>query len=83
MGKASSSNHGEGNPEAADHFNAAEQEFVRSERGKKKIQDGPQIQPNEEDGLAKAEQLGRKRAKADDKTPADSPPDGRSDALLK
>jgi len=51
MSSASSSNHGEGNPEAADNFNSAEQKFVSSERGKKRIQDGPQVQPNEEDSL--------------------------------
>jgi hypothetical protein len=34
MEKQSPTNHGEGNPEAADRFNAAEQEFVSSVRGK-------------------------------------------------
>jgi hypothetical protein len=73
MSNASSSNHGEGNPEAADRFNVAQHEFVSSERGKKKIQEGPQIQPNEEDSLARAEELGRERSRADDCAPEDSP----------
>ena len=55
MSNEPSSNHGEGNPQAADEFNAAEQRFVNSERGRKKIQDGPQVKPNEEDSLARAE----------------------------
>jgi hypothetical protein len=37
MGKESESNHGEGNPEAADRFNKAERAFVASARGKKKV----------------------------------------------
>jgi hypothetical protein len=59
-------NHGEGNPEAADEFNTAEQRFINSERGKKRIQDGPKVKPEEEADLARAEHLGRERAKADD-----------------
>jgi hypothetical protein len=66
MGKQSASNHGEGNPEAADRFNIAEQEFVSSARGKKKIQEGAAVRPEEEADLASAEQLGRERAKNDD-----------------
>lgn len=62
MGKESPSNHGEGNPEAADRFNTAEREFVGSDRGKQKIQHGAQVRPNEEADLAKAEELGRERA---------------------
>ena len=66
MGNEASSNHGEGNPEAAERFNKAEREFVDSPRGKKKIQEGPQVQPGEEASLAKAEELARQRAKDDD-----------------
>jgi hypothetical protein len=66
MSKESPANHGEGNPEAADRFNTAEREFVGSDRGKKKISEGAQVRPNEEADLAKAEQLGRDRAKDDD-----------------
>ena len=77
MSSESSSNHGEGNPEAADRFNSAEREFVSSVHGKKKIQEGPQVQPNEEASLAKAEELGRERAKADDSVPAHSPTSDR------
>jgi len=66
MSKESPANHGEGNPEAADQFNTAEREFVGSDRGKKKINEGAQVRPNEEADLAKAEQLGRERAKGDD-----------------
>lgn len=66
MSNESPSNHGEGNPEAAERFNTAEREFVGSDRGKQKIKDGAQVRPNEEAELAKAEQLGRERAKDDD-----------------
>jgi hypothetical protein len=66
MEKQSSSNHGEGNAEAADRFNTAEREFVNSAGGKQKIQKGAQVRPEEEADLAKAEKLGRERAKDDD-----------------
>jgi hypothetical protein len=66
MEKESSSNHGEGNPEAADRFNTAEREFVNSARGKQKIQKGAQVRPEEEADLGNAEKLGRERAKDDD-----------------
>jgi hypothetical protein len=59
------SNHGEGNPEAADRFNT-EREFVGSVRGKKKIQEGVGVRPEEEADLARSEQLGQERAKGDD-----------------
>jgi hypothetical protein len=72
MSNESRSNHGEGNPEAAERFNTAERRFVNSDRGKKKIKRGPQVQPNEEADLAKAEELGRERAKADDSADAPS-----------
>ena len=68
MGKQSPSNHGEGNPEAADRFNTAEREFVSSVRGKKKIQEGADVRPEDEADLAGSEQLGRERAKSDDPT---------------
>jgi hypothetical protein len=66
MGKQSPSNHGEGNPEAADRFNTAEREFVSSVRGKKKIQEGVDVRPEEEADLARSEQLGQERAKGGD-----------------
>lgn len=66
MGKQSPSNHGEGNPEAADRFNTAERKFVSSARGKKKILEGADVRPDEEADLARSEQLGRERAKSDD-----------------
>ena len=75
MGKQSPSNHGEGNPEAANRFNTAEQEFVSSARGKKKIQEGADVRPEEEADLAGSEQLGRERAKSDD--PILEPPSKR------
>jgi hypothetical protein len=68
MGKQSSSNHGEGNPEAAERFNKAEREFVGSARGKEKIKEGPRVKLDEEASLAKAEELGRERGKDDDST---------------
>jgi hypothetical protein len=60
-----SSNHGEGNPEAAERFNTAERRFVESARGKETIKQGPQVRPEEEATLAKAEQVGRGHAKED------------------
>lgn len=66
MGKQSSSNHGEGDPEAADRFNSAEREFVDSPRGRRKIQEGANVRPEEEADLAEAEQIGRERAKDGD-----------------
>jgi hypothetical protein len=56
-------NHGEGNPEAADRFNSAEQEFVNSKRGNRKIHEGAQVRPEEERDLANAETIGRGHAK--------------------
>jgi hypothetical protein len=67
------SNHGEGNPQAAAEFNTAEQRFVNSKRGKKKIQEGPQVKPNEEASLAQAEELARRRGKDDDSATAMAP----------
>jgi hypothetical protein len=66
MPKPSSTNHGEGNPEAAEHFNSAERQFVESERGKKKIREGAGVRPNEEADLAEAERIAREHAKDDD-----------------
>jgi hypothetical protein len=66
MEKQSPSNHGEGNPEAADRFNSAEHEFVDSKRGKQKIQEGAKVRPEEEAALADAEKAGRQHAKYDD-----------------
>jgi hypothetical protein len=66
MQKPSSTNHGEGNPEAAEHFNSAERQFVDSERGRKKIREGARVRPNEEADLAEAERIAREHAKDDD-----------------
>ena len=66
MTKKSPSNHGEGDPEAAERFNSAEQRFVDSTRGKQKIQQGTKVRPDEEADLAKAEKAGRERAKGED-----------------
>ena len=63
MQKLPPTNHGEGNPEAADRFNTAEKEFVHSARGQKKIKKGPEVRPGEEAGLAEAERVGREHAK--------------------
>ncbi len=68
MKKQSSANHGEGDPEAAERFNAAEQAFVDSTRGKKAIGDGAQVGADEEPELVKAEEEGRARSKGDDST---------------
>jgi hypothetical protein len=59
-------NHGEGNPEAAAEFNEAERGFVASERGKRKIKEGPQVNKGEEADLERAEQRGKSHAKNDD-----------------
>jgi hypothetical protein len=66
MSKESPTNHGEGNPEAAERFNTAEKAFVNSPGGKKKIQEGPRVRADEEAELARAEQAGKAHAKADD-----------------
>lgn len=66
MAKQSPENHGEGDPQAADRFNAAEREFVKSKRGRRKIEEGPQVRPDEEAELADAENAGREHAKGDD-----------------
>ena len=64
--KERSTNHGEGNPEAAAEFNKAEQEFVNSPKGKTKIGEGPNVRPEEEQDLAQAEQRAKARGKNDD-----------------
>lgn len=61
-----STNHGEGNPEAAEEFNKAEREFVNSPQGKAKISKGPQVRPDEEADLLQAEQRAKARGKNDD-----------------
>jgi hypothetical protein len=66
MSNESSSNRGEGNPEAAERFNTAERQFVNSDSGRRKIKQGAQVHPGEEAELAKAEQAGRAHAKDDD-----------------
>ena len=62
----SPTNFGEGNPEAATEFNEAEQKFVKSERGKQKIQRGAQVRPGEESALEQAEETAKARGKNDD-----------------
>ena len=59
-------NHGEGNPQAAEEFNKAEREFVASEKGQRTIKEGPHVKPGEEAALQQAEQRGKSRAKNDD-----------------
>jgi hypothetical protein len=73
MEKQSPTNRGEGNPEAADSFNTAEQQFVNSARGKQKIEQGPKVRPEEEAELADAEKRGRARAKNDDSSGSPRP----------
>jgi hypothetical protein len=62
----STTNHGEGNPEAAEEFNKAEREFVESARGREKIRRGAEVRPGEEADLANAEEQGKSRARNDD-----------------
>jgi hypothetical protein len=59
-------NHGEGNPEAAAEFNKAERDFVASDKGQRKIKEGPRVKPAEEGTLEQAERLAKSRAKHDD-----------------
>ncbi len=61
-----STNHGEGNPEAAAEFNKAEQKFVNSPAGKAKISQGPNVRPEEEADLKQAEERAKARGKNDD-----------------
>ena len=62
-------NHGEG--DAAARFNEAEQGFVTSNRGKKKIRKGARVHPDEEWSLKDAERLGHERAKGGPESSAD------------
>lgn len=62
----SPSNHGEGNPEAAEEFNKSEREFVASERGQRKIQEGAQVGAGEAAALEEAEKRGKSHARNDD-----------------
>jgi hypothetical protein len=64
--KDKSTNHGEGNPEAAAEFNKAERKFVDSPQGKEKISKGPQVRPDEQADLEQAEQRAKARGKNDD-----------------
>jgi hypothetical protein len=66
MMKQRSTNHGEGNPEAAAEFNKAEQAFVNSPKGKAEIGKGPNVRPEEQAELAQAEQRAKARGKNDD-----------------
>ena len=61
-----STNHGEGNPEAAAEFNKAEQAFVNSPKGKATISKGPNVRPEEEADLLQAEQRAKSHGKNDD-----------------
>lgn len=64
--KQRSTNHGEGNPEAAAEFNKAEQAFVNSPQGKAKIRKGANVRPEEEADLELAEQRAKAHGKNDD-----------------
>jgi hypothetical protein len=73
---SSDTNHGEGNPEAAAHFNKAEHEFVASKRGQRKIREGGNVSPEEEAALEEAERI--TRSPPINSTPKVTPPkDGR------
>jgi membrane-bound lytic murein transglycosylase B len=64
--KTESRNQGEGNREAAENFNRAENEFVRSTGGQQKIREGTHVPAEEEAELNKAEERAKERAKAQD-----------------
>jgi hypothetical protein len=55
----SDSNHGEGNPEAAERFNEAEQAFIASPQGQRRIREAGNVRPDEEAELAEAERITR------------------------
>jgi len=55
----SDANHGEGNPEAAAHFNKAEHQFIASKRGQQKIREAGNVSPEEEAKLEEAERAAR------------------------
>ena len=71
-------NHGEGDADAAARLNEAEQSFVKSDRGKKKLRKGARVHPDEEWSLKDAERLGHERAKGGPESSADleTMPDG-------
>jgi hypothetical protein len=58
-------NHGEGDPEAAERFNAEEKAFVNSPRGKRAIRKGPRVRPDEETDLEDAERNAQERARGE------------------
>lgn len=64
--KTESRNQGEGNREAAENFNQAENQFVRSESGQQKVREGTHVPPEEEAELSEAEERAKERAKAQD-----------------
>ncbi len=66
MANEQSGNHGEGNPEAARNFNEAEQRFVNSPPGRRKIEEGAKVRPEEQAALEDAERRGREHAKEED-----------------
>jgi hypothetical protein len=59
-------NQGEGNREAAEHFNEAEKRFVGSPEGEQKIREGVHVPAEEERELTEAERAAKARAKAQD-----------------
>ena len=63
MSKKSTENHGEGNPQAAAHFNAAETAFVASKRGKAAIAAGAKATAEDAAALQQAETDGMVREK--------------------
>ena len=63
MAKQTSSNHGEGDPEAAERFNSAEKNYVNSARGRQQIAEGPKVRSEEAAELDSAEKTGKERAK--------------------
>jgi len=63
MASDPSKNHGEGNPEAAARFNAAETAFVVSSKGKTAVKIGPKVGLKEQPELDEAERQGLARAR--------------------
>ena len=59
-------NQGEGDTKSAERFNREEQNFVKSDHGRKIIDKAGQVDPSEQQELESAERDGLSRTKGDD-----------------
>lgn len=65
-GQTQGQNQGEGDREADRRYRERTQEFVNSPRGRRKIEEGVNVDASEQGDLERAEQEGRSRAKEED-----------------